>query len=405
MRAFIRQSMLRSAMVGAAMAAALVAARAADDTVKLGVLNDRSGPYADASGQGSVIMAELAVADFGGKALGKPIEIVAGDHQNKTDVGASIASKWLDTEGVDVILDVPNSAVLLALQELVRNKAGLLMASGGGASTFSGKFCSPYGFQWSYDTYALANGAGRALARQGLKSWYLLQVDYAFGEAMAGDLDKVVGAAGGQIIGRVKTPLNTADFSSFLLQAQGSKAQVVALLNAGNDTINSVKQANEFGLPQGGQRLFGVIFFELDAKAVGLKNAQGLTTTSPFYWAQSPEAEAVSRRFMAKTGKAPTWVQIGVYSAALQYLKAVAAAGTTERDAVAAKLRELPVDDAFVKGGKVRADGRMEHDMLLTEVKSPADSKSEWDVFKVLEVIPGKDAVRPLDGSCPLVKG
>ena len=395
-------------MAAALALAGLPAAAQTGGPVKLGVLTDLSGPYADAAGQGSALMAELALEDFGGQLFGKPVAIVSADHQNKTDVGTSIARQWLDVEGVNAIFDTPNSGVMLAVQEVVRQKGGLLFTSGGGASSFTGALCSPYGFQWTYDTFALANGAGRELARQGLKRWYLLQVDYAFGEAAASDLDKVVTAAGGQVVGRVKTPLNTPDFSSFLLQAQSSGAQVVALLNAGKDTSNSVKQANEFGLTKAGQRLFGVIFFEADALAVGLENAQGLLTTSPFYWAQSAPAEAVSRRFMAKMGRAPSWVQIGVYSAVLNYLKAAQATGTTDRDAVAKTIRSMPIDDAFVTGGKVRADGRMLHEMLLTQVKSPDDmkatTKGPQDVFKIIGTIPAAEAARPLDGSCPSAK-
>lgn len=400
-----------SAAAGVALLLALAANAASagqNGEVRIGVLTDRSGPYADASGQGSTVMAELAVEDFGGQLFGKPIAIVSADHQNKTDVGTSIARQWLDVDKVDAIFDTPNSGVMLAIQEVVRTKGGLLFASGGGASSFSGALCSPYGFQWTYDTFALANGAGRELVREGQKSWFLVQVDYAFGEASAADLEKVVSSAGGKVVGRVKTPLNTPDFSSFLLQAQSSGAQVVALLNAGKDTTNSIKQANEFGLPKAGQRLFGMIFFETDALAVGLESSQGLLTTSPFYWAQSPQAEAVSRRFIAKVGRAPTWVQIGVYSSVLQYLKATRAAASLDRDAIVAKLRAMPVDDAYVTGGRVRSDGRMMHEMLLTQVKSPDEAKlsakGPWDVFKIVSTIRAEDAARPLDGSCATSK-
>lgn len=396
-------------LVGAALAlAAGPVVAQTNGQVRIGILTDLSGPYADAAGQGSTVMAELALEDLGGKVLGKPVAILSADHQNKADVATTTARQWLDVDHVSAIFDTPNSGVMLAVQEIVRTKGGLLFSSGGGASSFTGALCSPYGFQWTYDTFALANGAGRELARQGLKRWFLLQVDNAFGEAASADLNKVVTAAGGEIIGRVKAPLNTPDFSSFLLKAQSSGAQVVALLNAGHDTSNSLKQANEFGLAKAGQRLFGVIFFEADALAVGLENAQGLLTTSPFYWAQSPQAEAVSRRFMARMGRSPSWVQIGVYSAVLHYLKAVEAAGTLDRDTVAAKLRAMPVDDAYVSAGSVRSDGRMMHEMLLTQVRSPdemkATPKGRFDVFKVISRIPAEEAARPLDGSCPLAK-
>ena len=376
-----------------------------DGGVRIAVLTDMSGPYADAAGQGSVVMAELAVEDFGGRLFDRSITAVSADHQNRADVGSSIARQWLDVDKVDAIFDVPNSSVMLAVQDIVRGKSGLLLVSGGGSSSFTGAACSPYGFQWTYDTFALANGAARDLVRQGQDSWFLVQVDYAFGEASAKDLTTVLSASGGKAVGQVKTPLNTADFSSFLLQAQASGAKVVALLNAGKDTTNSIKQANEFNLPARGQRLFGIIFFEADALGVGLEYSQGLLMTSPFYWAQAPEAEAVSRRFMAKLGRPPTWVQIGVYSSVLQYLKATRAAGSLDRDAIAAKLRAMPVDDAYVTGGSVRADGRLMHDMLLTQVKSPdearAGSKGPWDVLKVLSRIPAAETARPLDGSCP----
>ena len=404
----MRQSLIA---IGAALLLCLMSDAASagpDGGVKIAVLTDMSGPYADAAGRGSVVMAELAAEDFGGQLFDKPISIISADHQNRADVGSSIARQWLDVDKVDAIFDVPNSGVMLAVQEIVRGKSGLLFVSGGGSSTFTGSACSPYGFQWTYDTYALANGAGRELARQGQDTWFLVQVDYAFGEAAAADLRNVLSAAGGKVVGQVKTPLNTADFSSFLLQAQASGAKVVAFLNAGKDTTNSIKQANEFNLSAGGQRLFGMIFFEADARGIGLDNAKGLLTTSPFYWAQTPEAEAVSQRFTAKLGRPPTWIQSGVYSSVLHYLKATQAAGTLDRDAIAAKLRAISVDDAYVAGGTVRADGRMMHDMLLTQVKSPDEMKSssrgDWDVFKVLSKIPAVEAAHPMDGSCPSTK-
>lgn len=383
------------------------AAAGSDRAVKIGVMNDQSGPYADGTGKGSVVMAQLAIEDFGQSLFGKPIELISADHLNKPDVGAGIASRWLDLDHVDAIFDVPNSAVLLAVQEVVRNKSGLLFASGGSTTAFTGKACSPFGFQWTFDTFSLANGAGRALSRQGLKTWFLVQADYAFGEAAASDLEKVLSATGGEIVGRVKTPLNTSDFSSFLLQAQASKAQVIALLNAGADTVNSLKQANEFQIPQHGQYVFSLIFFESDARAVGLKDAQGLTVTLPFYWHQSPETEAISKRYFAKMGRMPNYVQIGVYSSVLHYLKAVQAAGTHDRAAIAAKVHELPVNDAFVKNGAVRDDGRMLHDMLLGQVKSPKEvsAADDWDVFKIIATIPAAEATRPLPrGECPFVK-
>ncbi len=380
-----------------------------DTTVKIGILNDQSGPYADGSGQGSVAMARLAIEDFGGEAFGHPVSVVVGDHQNKADIGALIVRHWIDVDKVNAVFDVPNAGVALAVQQVVRDRGGLFFTSGGGDPSFSGRLCSPYGFQWTFDTVGLANVAGGALARAGYRSWFLVQLDSTFGAAMSASLDKVVSAAGGRVVGRVRTPLNTADFSSPLLQAQASQAQLVALINAGADTINSVKQANEFGLPKGGQLLYTVILNEADAISIGLDDAKGLTTASPFYWAQSPSAEAVSRRFMKQTGRAPTWEQIGVYSAVLDYLRAAKAAGTLDRDAVAAKVHEMPVNDAYVTDGKVRITGRMLHETLLTRVKSPSEvsagGKGPWDVFQIVSRVEGDQTAAPIDPSCPLVHG
>ena len=375
--------------------------------LRIGILNDRSGPYSDASGQGSVVMAQLAIEDFHRDSPGTSVEVVAADHQNKSDVGSAIARQWVDVDHVSAIFDVPNAGVALAVQEVVRTRGGLLFTSGGGAPVFSGKSCSPYGFQWTFDTTSLANVAGRALAANGNKTWFLMQLDSAFGEAMSSDLQRVVSASGGTIVGSVKTALNTSDFSSALLQAQASKAQLVALLNAGTDSINSVKQANEFGLPQGGQRLYAVIMNEAEVRSLGQATAQGLTTTSPFYWAQSPQAEAVSRRYLQQMSRPPTWDQIGVYSSVLAYLRAAKAAGSADRDAVAAEVHATPVNDAYVADGTVRATGRMLHEMLLTEVKSPGEMKQgnggEWDVFKIVSRVPGADAAGPVDPACSLV--
>ena len=386
------------AMTGGALAGA-------DGAVKIGILNDRSGPYSDATGQGAVVAAEMAVADFGGKALGKPVEIVSADHQNKADIGSSTTNRWLDVEGVDAIFDVPNSGILLALQEIVREKDGILVSSGGGVSTFSGKACSPYGFQWTYDTYSVANALGRATVAQGGDNWYLIQVDYAFGEALANDLTKAITEAGGKIAGSVKHPLNTLDFSSYLLQAQGSGANTVALINAGGDTVNALKQAKEFGLAESGQKMVAMLFFNTDVLAIGADTLVGLNAINGYEASLNAETQAFGERFAKAHGTWPTSLQIGVYSAVNHYLKAVDAAGTDARDAVAAKMRELPVQDIFVKDGKVRADGLMIHDMLLTEVKPASEAKARGDVFKVVSAIPGDQAFRPLDqGGCPLVK-
>lgn len=383
-------------------------AAAQDGAIRIGVLNDQSGPYADASGEGSALMARFALEDFGGSVMGRQVEILSADHRNSADVASTQARRWLDVDGVHAIFDVPNSGVLLALQEIVRERGGILMASGGGTSAFTAAACSPYGFQWTYDTFALANGAVRALAREGLDSWFLLQVDYAFGEAAAADIETVLNETGGQILGRVRTPLNTADFSSFLLQAQASGAQAIAFLNAGADTLNSIKQANEFGIPQAGQQLVGLIFFETDALGVGIETTQGLTVTAPFYWNQSDEARAVSERFFEQMGRMPSYVQIGVYSAVMHYLRALEEAGTTDRDAVADAIRALDVNDAFVVDGMVRADGRMLHTMLLGQVRTPAEMEGqhEWDIYNILAEIPAEESARPLPvGECAMLDG
>jgi branched-chain amino acid transport system substrate-binding protein len=385
------------------IAMSTVPVKAGPDGITVGVLNDQSGPYADTTGKGSVVAAQMAIDDFGGSVLGKSIKLLSADHLEKVDVGTAITRKWLDVDKVDLIVDVPNSGILLAVQEIVRSKSGILIAAGGGTSRFTDDACSPYGFMWVYDSYALANSMGRAVTKGGGKSWFFLAVDYAWGEALSTDLTAAIKASGGTVVGSVKTPLNTADYSSFLLQAQASKADVVALLNAGQDTINSVKQANEFGLPQS-QRLATGLFYLGDAHAVGLSIAQGLIVSDGYYWDRSPETRTWAERFQKRMGKMPASPQMGVYSAVLHYLKSVAAAGTDDRDAIAAKMRELPVNDPMVPDGHVRADGTMLHDILLLQVKKPEESKGEWDLFNILSATPGELAFRPLDQSkCPLV--
>ena len=379
---------------------------AGPDGITVGVLNDQSGPYADITGKGSVTAAQMAIDDFGGSVLGKPVKLTFADHQQKVDVATSIARRWLDNDKVDLIVDVPNSGILLAVQEVVRNKSGILIAAGGGTSKFTSDACSPYGFMWVYDSYALANSMGRAVTQQGGKTWFFLPVDYAWGEALSGDLTPAIAAEGGKVVGSVKTPLNTSDFSSFLLQAQASKADVVALLNAGADTINSIKQANEFGLTKGGQRLATGLFFLNDAHSLGLKVSQGLIVADGYYWDRTPETRAWAERFLKLHGKMPSSIQMGVYSAVLHYLQSVAAAGSDDRDAIAKKMRELPVHDPMVPNGKVREDGIMLHDILLLQAKKPEESKGEWDLFKILKVSPGEQAFRPISqGNCPYLKG
>ncbi len=385
-----------------------VAAQISDGVVKIGVLNDMSGLYADINGKGSVIAAQMAVEDFGGKVLEKPIEIVSGDHQNKPDIGAGIARQWIDTQQVDAIADVPTSSVALAIQEVTRQKKRVFLMSGPASSDLTGKACSPYGFQWTYDTYALAHGTGGAIVKQGGDSWFFITADYAFGHALERDTGEAVKAAGGKVLASVRVPLNSQDFSSFLLQAQASKAKVIGLANAGGDTINSIKQAAEFGIVAGGQKLAGLLVFLTDVHSLGLKVAQGLTITSAWYWDKDDASRAFAKRFMARNpnGLPPTYDQAGVYSAVSHYLKAISAAGTDDADKVSAQMRAMKINDFMTKDGWIREDGRIMRDMYLEEVKSPEESKYPFDYFKILTVIPAEQAFRPLkDGGCPLVKG
>ena len=350
----------------------------------------------------------MAAEDFGGKVLGAPIEVISGDHQNKPDIGAGIARQWIDTDHVDAIVDVPTSSVALAIQEITREKKRLFLMSGPASSDLTGKACSPYGFQWTYDTYALAHGTGGALVKQGGTSWFFITADYAFGHALERDTGNAVKAAGGMVLGSVRAPLNTQDFSSFLLQAQASKAKVVGLANAGGDTINSIKQASEFGIVAGGQKLAGLLVFLTDIHSIGLKTAQGLTITSAWYWDKDDASRAFAKRFMARNhnGLPPTYIQAGIYSEVAHYLKAVKAAGTDDTDKVAAQMRKMKINDFMTKDGWIREDGRVMRDMYLEEVKSPAESKYPFDYFKILATIPPEQAFRPLkDGGCPLVHG
>jgi len=396
-----------------ALALALVAAApmllgsqmaAAQDAVRIGVLNDQSGPYADFGGKTSVEAARMAVEDFGGKVLGKPIEIVTADHQNKADVASAIARRWFDVDGVSAIADLTNSAVALAVQNLAKEKGKVTLFTGPATTRLTNEDCSATGFHWAFDTYSQAVGTARAVVAEGGKSWFLLTADYAFGHQMAADIRKIVSASGGNVLGEVRPPLNTSDFSSFLLQAQTSKAQIVGLANAGADTINSVKQAAEYRIADGGQKLAGLVVVISDVHALGLQTAKGLTFTTAFYWDLNDATRAWSKRFFDKTGRMPGMVQAGAYSAVAHYLKAVAAANSADGAAVAAKMREIPVDDFFAKG-KVREDGRMMHDMYLVEVKAPGESKAAWDYYKVLRKIPAEEAAQPLaDSKCALVK-
>jgi branched-chain amino acid transport system substrate-binding protein len=383
----------------------LAGAAQAQVSVKLGVLNDMSGLYADISGPGSVVAAKMAVEDFKAADKGIKAEIVSADHQNKPDNGSSIARKWYDQEGVDLILDVPTSSVSLAVAEVTREKNKVLMVSAGGTSDLTGSKCTPNNVHWTFDTWALANGTGSAMTKRGGDTWFFLTADYAFGAALERDTTEAVQKAGGKVLGSVKHPLSASDFSSFLLQAQGSKAKVIALANAGGDTTNAIKQASEFGITQGGQALAGLLVFSSDIKALGLKAAQGLVLTEGFYWDLNDQTRAFSKRFAAQFGgRMPTSSQAGVYSSVLHYLKAVDALKSKDTEKVMAKMKEMPIDDPLFGKGVLRADGRATHPMYLFEVKKPAESTGEWDLYKTLATIPAEEAFRPLnEGGCPLV--
>jgi branched-chain amino acid transport system substrate-binding protein len=364
-----------AALVALAASAAAANAQISDDVVKIGVLTDMSSLYADATGKGSLAAVQMAVADYGGKVKGKPVEVTSADHQNKPDIGVGIARNWYDNEKVDAIFDVPTSSVALPVSALTREKNKININSGGGSSDLTGTACSPNTVHWTYDTYALSNVAGKAMVKRGEDTWFFVTADYAFGMALERDAANVVKESGGKVLGNVRHPLNSSDFSSFLLQAQASKAKVVALANAGGDTTNALKQAAEFGLAQGGQKMIALLQEITDTHALGAKSTQGLIVTDAFYWDMNDETRAFSKRF-----------------------------GSDEAPKVMAQMRATPINDFFAHGGKIRIDGRMVHDMYLFEVKKPEESKGEWDLYKLIATVPGDEAFRPLDkGGCPLV--
>ncbi len=403
--------MLRRLPIPFAFAAALAlsapaSAQVSDGVVRIGVLADMAGVYADTSGQGSIEAARMAIEDFGSAAAGAPIEVVYADHQNKADIAATKAREWLEAGGVDVLVDIVTSSVALAVQEVARQAHKLALFSGPATSRLTDADCSPVGIHWAYDTYSLAVGTGRAVVREGGDSWYFLTVDYAFGHSLEQDTIRVVEAEGGTVLGTLRTPFPTADFSSYLLQAQASGAKIIGLANAGQDTVNSVKQAKEFGITEMGQQLAGLLVFFSDAHALGPEVAQGLLLTAAFYWDMDEGTRAFAERFLARVGAMPTMVHAGVYSSTLHYLRSVEAAGSDETDAVLAKMKELPIDDFFAKNGYIREDGRMVHDMFLFRIKTPEQSTGEWDLYELLRVIPGDEAFRPLAlSACPLLDG
>ncbi|MBN8960867.1 MAG: ABC transporter substrate-binding protein [Rhizobiales bacterium] len=376
-----------------------------DNVVKIGVLTDMSGQFSHESGEGAVTAVKMAVEDFGGKVLGKPIEVVVADHQNKPDVASALARKWFDVEKVDMIANLINSSIALGVSQLAKEKDRIAIVNGSGSSRLTNDACTPNSIHYAYDTYALAKGTGAALLKAGEKSWYFLTADYAFGHALESDTSAIVKALGGEVVGSVRYPPETFDQSSFLLKAQASKAQVVALAGSGTVLVNAVKSAQEFGIRKGGQELAGLLVWITDIKSMGLDLAQGLVLTNAFYWDRDDETRAWSKRFYERMKRMPHMGDAGDYSSTMHYLKAIAAAGTDDAQAVMRKMREIPVNDFFAKNGKIREDGRMVHDMYVYEVKKPSESKGEWDYYKLREVIPGDQAFRPLkDSACPLVK-
>ncbi|TCT03957.1 ABC transporter substrate-binding protein [Aquabacter spiritensis] len=395
-------------LMAAASVFAVTAANAQSPVkVKIGVLNDMSSLYSDLSGPGSVWAAKKAVEDFGAAAKGLQVEVIAADHQNKADVGTSVARQWYDVEGVDMIVDTPNSGVALAVNTVTREKNKVFINSGAATSDLTGKACSPNTVHWTYDTWALANGTGKAVTKNGGDTWFFLTADYAFGHALERDTSEVVKANGGKVVGTVRVPLNTSDFSSFLLQAQGSKAKIIGLANAGGDTINSIKQASEYGITSSGQKLAGLLIFLTDINSIGLKTAQGLNLTSAWYWDMTDANRAFAKEFSAANGgKYPTMVQAGVYSGVTHYLKSVAALKSAKDGAaVVAEMKKMPTDDKLFGKGEVRADGRQIHPMFLFEVKKPSESKGPYDFYTLKATIPANEAFRPIgEGDCPLVK-
>jgi branched-chain amino acid transport system substrate-binding protein len=401
--------LMRIAILLAALLAlgpAMARAQISDGVIKIGVLNDQSGLYADLAGQGSVVAARMAVEDYGAEKKGMKVEVIFADHQNKADVGSAIARQWYDVDKVDLIVDVPNSGVALAVSQITRDKGKAFIVSSAATSDLTGKACSPNTIHWTYDTWALANGTANALVKQGADTWFFITADYAFGHALERDVEAVVLKNGGKVLGKVRHPLNTQDFSSFLLQAQASKAKVIGLANAGGDTTNAIKQGAEFGIVKGGQNFAGLLVFLTDVHALGLQTAQGLVFTETFYWDLNDRTRAFAKRFAERNrGIHPTMIHAGVYAGVTHYLKAVEALKSDDGTKVIAKMKEIPTDDPLFGKGTIRIDGRKIHPAYLVEVKKPSESKAPWDYYKIRTTIPADQAFRPLDqGECPLVK-
>jgi len=396
---------LRGLLISAMVAASSAAPAQTKPPLKLGGILDMSSLYADITGVGSETAAKMAVEDFGGEVLGRKIEIVVGDHLNKADLAANLARDMLDNQGVEMIFDVAASATALAAGDIAKARNRIIMFSGPGSIRLSNEACGPYTVHYVFDTYGQANVTGLASVKQGLDTWFFLTADYAFGHDLEKDTTNVITKNGGKVLGSVRHPLNTSDFSSFLLQAQASKAKVVGLANAGGDTINAIKQGAEFGLMKGGQKMSPLLAFVTDIDSVGLETAQGLLLAEAFYWDLNDDTRAFSKRFMARMKRPPTSAQAGVYSSVMHYLQAVKAAGTTDAAPVMKIMKDTPINDFFARNGHIRADGRMVHDMYLFEVKKPSESKGRWDDYKLLATVPGDQAFQPLSESrCPLVK-
>jgi branched-chain amino acid transport system substrate-binding protein len=397
--------MALAASIALGSAATALAGGISDDVVKIGVLTDMSGQFSHESGEGAVTAVKMAVEDFGGTALGKPIEVVSADHQNKPEIASAIARKWYDVDKVDMIANLINSSVALGVSQIAKDKDRIAIINGSGSSRLTNDACTPNSVHYAYDTYSLARGTGAALMKSGGTSWYFLTADYAFGHALEADTSAIVKALGGQVVGSTRYPPDALDQSSFLLKAQSSQAKVVALAGSGTVFVNAVKSAHEFGIGAGGQTLAGLLVWITDIKSLGLETAQGLVLTNAFYWDRDDETRAWSKRFFERMKRMPHMGDAGDYSSTMHYLKAVQAAGTDDAQAVRAKMRDIPVNDFFAKNGRIREDGRMVHDMYVYEVKKPSESKGDWDYYKLREIIPGNEAFRPLsDSSCPLVK-
>ncbi len=393
------------ALVLCTAGAATTQAQTASDTVKIGVLADMSSIYSSIGGKGLVDAARMAVEDFGGSVLGKPVELLSVDTQNKVDVASSKARQWFDVDGVDMVTDMPTSAIALAVSKLGEEKKKVVMVTSAASSDLTGKSCSPYTVHWTYDTYAMSVGTAAAVVKAGGDTWFFLSADYAFGQALERDATQVIEANGGKVLGSVKHPLSAPDFSSFILQAQASKAKVIGLANGGQDTSNAIRQAAEFGVGKDGQKIAALLAFLSDVKSIGLPLAQGLYLTEAFYWDLNDQTRAWSQRFYKRNGVMPTMTQAGTYGAIMHYLQAVKAVGSKESDKVMAQMRATPINDFMTKNGTLRIDGRVVRDMYLFQVKTPAESKGEWDLYKNIATTPGNVAFRPMNqGGCPLVK-